>query len=88
MLRVYYSKGGYLLPYAVRDIRDFEKQPNGDDTRKRQKAIGSMSKETTAWKFLASFSSDFFLYRTALTYENKFFTRSLNLDVGPALRIN
>ena len=38
MLRVYYSKGGYLLPYAVRDIRDFEKQPNGDDTRKRQKS--------------------------------------------------
>ena len=40
-------KGRVFAAVCSLDIRDFEKQPNGDDTRKRQKAIGSMSKETT-----------------------------------------
>ena len=42
MLRDFYLKGGYGVFAAVcsLDIRDFnfEKQPNGDDTRKRQKS--------------------------------------------------
>lgn len=45
MLRDYL--GRVFAAVCSLDIRDFEKQPNGDDTRKRQKAIGSMSKETT-----------------------------------------
>ena len=48
-------KGRVFAAVCSLDVRDFEKQPNGDDTRKRQKAIGSMSKETTTWKFLTSF---------------------------------
>lgn len=48
MLRDYYLKGGYLLPYAVLILGTLKSNPTAMTLVNVKKAIGSMSKETTA----------------------------------------